>query len=341
MLTARSRCSVRPSFDLALGVTLNRMKSDPLTRTLVRTVLAMLLLAPAAHGEDLGQTIQVPLDYSRPLGQHAALYFELGAPFNRRKPVVIVVADGQQFYVRKGAVADLQKSIFGDRFNVVGIVGRGRTDAFVQAALNDKGEKDWSKAWTIFRSEQWIGDIERVRKALVGANGKIMLYGRSGGAYLVQQYLQKYSDHVSRAFTSSAVSPCHNRELGIPIDTYWDELAPDLQTTLLRVFQRRASERLPILVALQRQHFFVPANGYPAAREELIRSLDRGDDATLARARKEYQVDESSRWSPRRKVWHKGCACWSSCSRSARSRPTMATASTRSSNRRQRCSRRC
>jgi pimeloyl-ACP methyl ester carboxylesterase len=196
-------------------------------------------------------------------------------------------------------VADLQKSVFGDRFNVVGIVGRGRTDAFAQAALNDKGEKDWSKAWTIFRSEQWIGDIERVRKALVGASGKIMLYGRSGGAYLVHQYLQSYGEHVSRAFTSSAVSPCHNRELGIPIDTYWDELTPELQTTLLRALQRRVSERLPILVALQRQHFFVRANDYPAARDELIRSLDRLSEGLGSPSlRKVLAEAESFRWMP-------------------------------------------
>jgi len=223
------------------------------------------------------------------------LALDFGAPYDRHKPTVLVIADGQQFYVRPGAMAELQKSTFGDGVNVVGIVTRGTTPAFIQAAFDPTGKPDWIKAWKIFNSTEWIRDIESVRKSLVGENGKIDLYGRSGGGYLVHQYLAQYGEHVDRAFTQSAVNPYLNAELGISLDLFWSQLGKqdgDLQKQLQAALAAHPEERIGILMTLQRQHFFLPADQIDAARADLIRALARGDMAAYRKARKDYQVDE-------------------------------------------------
>jgi len=265
--------------------------------------LAVFLICPcvgraaasqASASSPLGRTIQVPLDYENPVLGKAPLYFEFGAPFDKSKPVVFIISDGQQFYVTRGSTGNLQDRIFGKDFNVVGIVGRGFSEAFTRAALDGAGHPDWSKAWQIFNSRQWLEDIESVRQAVVGKNGKIFLYGASGGATLVHEYLLKHGAKVARAYTESSAIPELNHELGIAIDRFWEEIGaadPSLQLMLLKVLAERPLERTSILIALQRQHFFVSDEKLAAARSEFIRALDKGDMAYLDRLRKDYQVD--------------------------------------------------
>jgi hypothetical protein len=234
--------------------------------------------APAATAT--GRSIIVPYDHADPRAGHTALYVELGAPFDAGKPTVLVIADGQQFYVRRGAMAELQQTLFGNAFNVAGIVTRGSTAAFTHSTIRSDGATDWRRAWRIFNASQWVEDIEAVRRSLVGATGKVLLYGRSGGAYLVHQYLVKHGAHVRRAFIQSAVNPGLNRELGIPLDTYWDELHdwdPALQPLLRAALANHPAERIPILLALQRQHFYVPAESLSTAAATLIGALARGE----------------------------------------------------------------
>jgi pimeloyl-ACP methyl ester carboxylesterase len=242
----------------------------------------------------LGRTINVPLDYKNPKLGRAPLYFEFGAPYEKSKPTIFIIADGQQFYVRRGTVTRLQQALFGDAFNVVGIVTRGSTQEFIKATLDGSGQPDWAKAWRIFNSEQWINDIESARRSVLGDKGKVLLYGRSGGAYLIHQYLAKYGAHVQRAFTQSAVHPLLNRELNIPLDTFWEELGaqdPGLQTALRQALNQHPGERIGILLALQRQHFYVTADKLPAARAEIIHTLAAGDMRKYEQAKKEYEVE--------------------------------------------------
>lgn len=242
----------------------------------------------------LSRTINVPLDYQNLKLGPAPLSFEFGAPFNKSKPTVFVIADGQQFYVRHGAVAQLQQTLFGDAFNVVGIITRGSTKEFIKATLDTNNQPDWARAWRIFNSDQWIEDIESIRREVLGDKGKVLLYGRSGGAYLVHQYLTKYGAHVLRAFTQSAVNPSLNRELGIDIERFAGELDsqdPNLQPMLREALARYPGDRIKILMALQRQHFYVPGEKLPAARAELIRTLASGDRGFYEQVLKEYEVD--------------------------------------------------
>jgi pimeloyl-ACP methyl ester carboxylesterase len=255
---------------------------------------ALLCASVAASASGLDRTLPVPFDHSRPAAGASRLDYEFGAPFDPRKPTVIVIADGQQFYVRKGAIPGLQQSLFGPGVNVVGLVTRGTTPAFVAATLGRDGKPDWQRAWRIFNADQWIGDIDALRRVLVG-NGKIMLYGRSGGAYLVHQYLAVHGDHVSRAFTQSPVNPEIVRDLRIGLDRFWKTLgaeSPELQPVLVDLLKRRPEERTRILITLQRQHFFVPADRLRDERAKLIRALAANDEAAYAQARKDYQVDD-------------------------------------------------
>ncbi len=239
----------------------------------------------------LGYTVRVPLDYSQPKLGSARIYYELGAPFDRRKPTVFVIADGQQFYLRKGAVAGIEKRQFDARFNVVGVVGRGDCPDAAKACKTKNGTVDWARAYRLFRASQWVGDIETVRRRLVGAGGKIMLYGQSGGAFLSHQYLEKYGAHVSRAVTPAAVMPFWLKRLGFKSDRFWEELPKTSQLECLAALRRFADRRPLVIQALQRQNFFVPVDKIEEARVELIHKLAEGDEAALAKATKDYQVD--------------------------------------------------
>jgi pimeloyl-ACP methyl ester carboxylesterase len=255
---------------------------------MLRWFLVLALIAGTARAEV--HTLRVPLDYAQPAAGSAELAYDLGAPFDAAKPTVIVVADGQQFFVRDGAMAKLQHDLFGPNVNVVGIVTRGTTPAFVAAALDAHHRVDWRKAWRVFQADQWIGDIESVRRAVAG-DRPIMLYGRSGGAYLVHQYLAVHGDHVTRAFTQSPVNATIARDLGIRLDRFWDELSPEQQHALQAALAQRPKDRTAMLLALQRQHFYVTADQLAAERARLIHALATGDDATFAAMRKTYEVD--------------------------------------------------
>jgi pimeloyl-ACP methyl ester carboxylesterase len=243
----------------------------------------------------LGRTIMVPFDHkSSAVPGTGPLYFEFGARFDASKPTVLIIADGQQYYVRKGTVAAMQKDLFGDAFNVVGIVTRGTTPEFIKAALGKDGRPDWMKAWTVFNSDQWVEDIEAVRKNVVGETGSVLLYGKSGGSYLVQHYLTQHGARVRRAFIESPYNPFINRELGIEVDNYWRELGArdkDLQATLRKALEQNPDDRIRMLIAVQRQHFYEPADKLAEARSKLIRALAERDTQHYGECRKKYEVD--------------------------------------------------
>ena len=241
----------------------------------------------------VGRTVRVPFQYDHP--EHGAfkLYYELGKPFDPAKRTVFVIGDGQQFYVRKGLITPLQEEIFGDRFNVVGIIGRGVNETVAQRVKHGDSI-DWLEAYEIFRSSEWVEDIESVRKDLVGASGKICLYGRSGGATLAHQFLAKHPDHVLTVFTQASYNPFLDVEFGLSSDTFWEEIGHSdaaLQPLLIEALSRHPSERSRIVLLLQRQNFFVPANQIAGERAKLIRALHDWDQAMIDKLSEDYQVN--------------------------------------------------
>ena len=251
--------------------------------------------APQAP-EPIGAFLRVPLDHEQPSGATIELYYELGAPFDRRLPTLLVVADGQQFYIRRGAMSDLQASLFGPGFNVVGLVGRGLTPEAVKAALGPEGRPDWEKSWRLFRAEQWIEDLETLRATLVGRRSRVLLFGQSGGALLVRQYLAVHGDHVRRAVSAAPVEPFLVGGMGLATDRFWEEIGAggrELQDAMLSAIARFGSDRVALAMTLQRQNFFVPRDRLGEERAHLIRALAAGETDTYARARDEYQVAEA------------------------------------------------
>ena len=270
-----------------------------MSRLLILLALIAVIMPAVRSGADttpapIGATLRVPLDYDRPQDGSSTLYYEFGNRFDARKPTVLLVADGQQYFLRRGVVHELQEQLFGDDVNVVGLVSRGATPGIIAATKGADGKVDWRRAWRLFNSRQWLGDLDELRRALVGRDGHVSLYGRSGGAYLVHQYLAWDPRHIDRAFTQSPANPVIARELGIPIDHFWEDLGredPALQPLLNQALARFPGDRTAILLTLQRQHFFVTADQLPAARAKLIRALAAGDATELKTLRHDYEVD--------------------------------------------------
>jgi len=244
--------------------------------------------------DNTGFEIEVPFDHNDPKSGSAPIYYEFGKPYQEDKPTVFIISDAQQFYIRKGEVVNFQDRWFGDDFNVLGIVGRGTAPQFIEKALDADGKPDWLNAWKIFNYKQWLGDIESVRKAVLGENNKIMIYGESGGAMLSHQYLADYGQYVSRAFTRAAVHPFLVGELDLNSDRFWKEIGehdPELHGLVNQALDRFADQRSTVVMTLQRQNFFVTPDELGAGRDKLIRALANGDEDYYAEVREKYEVD--------------------------------------------------
>ena len=250
----------------------------------------LLLLCCAGSG---AETIPVPLDHFSDDGDRLLLEYALAAEFDPGLPTAFVIVDAQQFYVRSDRMARIRDELLGDEFNVVGIVGRGASAEASATCRNEDGVVDWQCAYRIFRAEQWIEDIDAVRRELLGERGKVLLFGQSGGAFLVHQYLSAHGEFVQRAITPAAVNPYLETSLGINSDHFWEELGefPDQRQMALQSLEIFATERTELMSVLQRQNFFHPANEIAKERRKLLVSLSNGDRAAFAASRDVYQVD--------------------------------------------------
>ncbi|MGO9326067.1 MAG: alpha/beta fold hydrolase [Terracidiphilus sp.] len=279
---------------------MNRLARPHTLSILVCSLMMSFIAASAQSSHDfttqpgVDESIDVPFDRQSPGIGTFALQYELGRAFNPAKATVFVIADGQQFYVRQGAVASLQAELFGDQFNVVGIIGRA-SNSQVMGKIRTGGNVDWPLAYRILRAEEWVDDIEAVRKALVGNSGQISLYGRSGGGLLVDQYLAKYPEHVRTAFTQAAANRFIDADFSLNSDHFWEEIGQydrSLQSALLRIIAAHPDDRDRIILLLQRQNFFVPAAQLNQARAELIHALASGEDEKVADYSKRFQVEQ-------------------------------------------------
>ena len=239
------------------------------------------------------ETVPVPLDHFSDDSDQILLEYALAAPFDPGLPTAFVVADAQQFYVRPDRVERIRDDLLGEEFNVVGIVGRGASEEASATCRQDSGEIDWQCAYRVFGAAQWIEDIDAVRRKLLGETGKVLLFGQSGGAFLVHQYLSVHGDFVDRAVTPAAVNPYLESSLGINADRFWDELGDDAdqQHTVLRTLEIFKNERADLMAVLQRQNFFHPAGEIAAARRDLLSKLADGDRAAFDAAKDAYQVE--------------------------------------------------
>jgi pimeloyl-ACP methyl ester carboxylesterase len=264
----------------------------------MRPLVAILLfISSIASAAEVDRTIRVPFDHRDANLGTFPLEYLIGNTFDPKKPTVIYITDAQQFQMQRGLMPQHQAQLFGDRFNVVGIVGRASAKEVQQRVTRADGSVDWKLAWRLLRAEQWVDDIDAVRRDVVGSTGKVMIYGRSGGGFLSHQYLAKYAQHVTRAFTQAAVNPYLEAELHINPDRFAQEIAAadsSLPKKLEEVLARDPRQRLIILKVLQRQNFFVPIAQLAAERARVINELHAGNTALLTELRAKYQVDDSN-----------------------------------------------
>src|SRR5215470_8282545 len=96
------------------------MVSPPLVVLAVLLASSATPAAPPHAGRHLvadtsrTRTVRVPLDHALPQSGSALLTVDLGARFDPAKPTVLVIADGQQFFVQPGTMIELQTRVFGD-----------------------------------------------------------------------------------------------------------------------------------------------------------------------------------------------------------------------------------
>ena len=251
----------------------------------------------AAEAPALVLQVEVPLDHDQPGLGRFPLRCEWGAAPRSGRPTVVVIADAQQYFVRPGGAARLQRDLFGDALNVLAIVGRSRAPDLEPLILRDGGP-DWQAAYRLLNWRQWARDVEAVVRHLELSPGELGLYGRSGGAHLIHQLLTLRPDLRGSAYVQAAVNHPLDVAWGLGADHLWEQLSasdPAATRELAAWLERRPAQRRDLVLVLQRQHFFETIEALPSARLAAVRAFLGRDDAAIAGMRERYQIDAIER----------------------------------------------
>lgn len=243
--------------------------------------------------KDLYQTITVPVDYTDSKSGTTTVSYELGRNFSLTKPTIFIIADAQQFYVRKGAIANLQNTLFDTLYNIVGIIGRNNNNDLKKLVTDKNGNANWVRAYTVFSWRQYINDINEVRKRIVGDEGHIYLYGQSGGGFLIHQFLSVYGHYVDKAFTAASVNYFLDAETGINHDKFWEETTgsnPQFSQKFKQLVAQNSISRELIAMLFQRQNFFVKPDSLGIERNKLLDALIANDTSIINNYQKNYQI---------------------------------------------------
>jgi len=158
--------------------------------------------------------MQIPLDHGNPSQGNFTAFYLLSPGFSAGGDVIFWLFDNQQERVGMiNSTADFEnfeESLRGQSYVLMG--NRGVSPTLFPEVFNKDGSVNHSRALNLYGSRQQVEDIEAVRmdmqkKGLLPEDGRIMLYGGSGGGVLVQQYLDRYGDHVSRALIECSGAP--------------------------------------------------------------------------------------------------------------------------------------
>ncbi|NSB30253.1 hypothetical protein [Clostridium saccharoperbutylacetonicum] len=155
--------------------------------------------------------IELPIDHNNSsLGKYKGFY-RLSPNFTPRKDVIFYLTDGQQNKVHTKSTFDIfEAKLPGASYVVMG--RRGSYPSLFPEVYTNEKDVDYKKTMNLYGTDQQIEDIEMVRqdlekKGYLPPDGKIMLFGGSGGGILVQQYLAKYGEHVSRVMLEATSAP--------------------------------------------------------------------------------------------------------------------------------------
>ena len=180
------------------------------------------------------RSIELPIDNENSEVGTFYQYYQLSSNFDFTRPTLFFFQDVAQQFSMPGEVDKLAKSYhFFDNFNVVYYQIRGRQYSFIELR-NQDGSLNWEKAYTLLSYNLIIEDIESIRKDLFKDNPetKILAFGRSGGGFLLQKYLSKYSRYVSRAFIRAAPNSIIMKQFGYPESKYFYNTLNSIDTTL-------------------------------------------------------------------------------------------------------------
>jgi len=174
---------------------------------------------------------------------------------------------------------------------------RGRTYSHIDFEKED-GSVDWERAYHLMASHPSVEDIDAVRRDLFRdhPDTKIHLYGRSGGAYLIHEYLAKHSEHAARAFTRAAPNPLVMHQLGNPESKAFmaglEAVDPRLPGKLNTVLERETvSSRQLLWLLLQLPYGDPNASDLQA---QIISELYEGNATTYESYRAEPRLNLTS-----------------------------------------------
>ncbi len=256
------------------------------------TVLIVLLLAgggatiaaqdyPFIPADFHHRYVEVPLDHENPELGTFTLYYELSSNFAHDQRTVFFIVDSQQY--AHGADRTVREYDFSDSLNLVLIEYRGRTHSPIDVRTPD-GSVDWEKAYRLLASHQAVEDIEAVRRDLFSdaPETRIQLYGRSGGGYLVHEYLSKYPTRAARAFTRAAPNPLILKMQGNPESRSFvnslDAIDLSLRGKLRAVLDSETVAPLELLWLLLQLPYADPSA--PELQARIIDELHQGNTST-------------------------------------------------------------
>lgn len=155
--------------------------------------------------------IELPIDHLNPeLGKYKGFYL-LSPGFTPKRDIIFYLTDGQQNKVNpQPSFTMFEQKLPGLSYVIMG--RRGSYPSLFPEVYDKNGQVDYKKAMNLYGTEQQIDDIEMVRqdleqKGYLPPDGKIMLFGTSGGGILIQEYLAKYGEHVSRVLLEATGAP--------------------------------------------------------------------------------------------------------------------------------------
>lgn len=153
----------------------------------------------------------MPVDHHDPgLGKYQGFYL-LSPGFTAKKDVIFYLTDGQQNKVNtQPNFKYFEQKLPGMSYVVMG--RRGSYPALFPEVYTKDGSLDYKKAMNLYGTEQQIEDIEMVRRDLeikgyLPPDGKIMLFGTSGAGILIQEYIAKHGEHVSKVMLEATGAP--------------------------------------------------------------------------------------------------------------------------------------
>ncbi|WP_052730900.1 hypothetical protein [Methanosarcina horonobensis] len=158
--------------------------------------------------------LQLPIDHNNPSKGNFTDFYILSPNFKQGEEVIFWLFDNQQEAVGMINSPDdfeyFENNLEGLSYVLIG--NRGVNPTLFPEVYYKNGTVNYNLALKLYGSSQQIEDLEAVRqdmqkKGLLPHDGRIMLYGGSGGGFLVQQYLDKYGSHVSRALIEFSGAP--------------------------------------------------------------------------------------------------------------------------------------